>query len=71
VGVEPAWRKSTIDLPLAGQRADDAMDLLTLRRRPDETWRAGGRRYWSSDTEVVDWGDAHQLVTPVALAMLQ
>ncbi|HEY0830256.1 MAG TPA: hypothetical protein VGE99_03875 [Candidatus Dormibacteraeota bacterium] len=56
---------------LSDPRADDAMDLLTLRRRPDATWRAGGRRYWSSDTEVVDWGDAHRLVTPVALAMLQ
>jgi hypothetical protein len=56
---------------LSDPRADDAMDLLRLRRKPDGTWRAGGRHYWTRHAEVVDWGDAHHLVTPVALAMLQ
>jgi hypothetical protein len=52
-------------------RTEDAMELLMRRRRADGTWRVGGRRYWSRDTEAVDWGDAHQVVTPAALAMLQ
>jgi hypothetical protein len=56
---------------LTDSRTDDAMELLRRRRRPDGTWRAGGHRYWSRDSEAVDWGDAHEIVTPAALAMLQ
>ncbi|OLC23810.1 MAG: hypothetical protein AUG06_11260 [Actinobacteria bacterium 13_1_20CM_2_65_11] len=57
-------------------RAADALGLLRARRRADATWRAGGHRYWrkpgaSQQAEVVDWGDAHEIVTPAALAMLQ
>jgi hypothetical protein len=57
-------------------RAADALALLRARRRTDATWRAGGHRYWrrpgaSSQSEAVDWGDAHEIVTPAALAMLQ
>jgi hypothetical protein len=56
-------------------RAEDALRLLRDQRRPDGTWRAGGRRYWRPSgrvsAEVVNWGDAHQIVTPNALAMLQ
>ena len=60
---------------LTDRRADDAMELLLQRRRDDGTWRAGGQRYWrlrgESNLEVVDWGDAHEVVTAAALAMLQ
>jgi hypothetical protein len=56
---------------LDDRRADDARQLLLERRRPDGTWRAGGHRYWRRDSDVVDWGDAHRLVTPAAMAMLQ
>jgi hypothetical protein len=52
-------------------RADDARELLLERRQSDGTWRADGRRYWRRSTEAVDWGDAHQVVTPIAMAMLQ
>jgi hypothetical protein len=55
-------------------RAEEALELLRSRRRPDGTWRVSGRKYWSrgrSKTEVVDWGDAHQIVTAAALAVLQ
>ncbi len=58
-------------------RTADALSLLESRRRGDRIWRATGRRYWSwpggpaRQVEVVNWGDAHQVVTPAALAMLQ
>ncbi len=57
-------------------RALDALALLRSRRRADASWRAGGHRYWRkpgapSQSEAVDWGDAHEIVTPAALAMLQ
>jgi len=57
-------------------RAADALGLLRGRRRSDGTWRAGGHRYWrkpgaSPQAEAVDWGDAHEIVTPNALAMVQ
>jgi hypothetical protein len=60
-----------------GQANVDALALLDEQRRPDGTWRAGGRRYWPrpgsapSNTEVVDWGNAEQVVTAAALAMLK
>jgi hypothetical protein len=47
-------------------RAAAALGHLQQLRRPDSTWRASGRRYWSRSTEVVDWGDAHQVITPAA-----
>ena len=60
---------------LHDERANDARQLLIDRRRPDGTWRTGGRRYWrmrgTTGVEVVNWGDAHQILTPAALAMLQ
>ena len=62
---------------LGDPRAADALGLLQARQRPDGTWRATGRRYWSrparvaAGVEVVDWGDAHELATPAALAMLE
>jgi hypothetical protein len=59
---------------LRDPRADEALERLRSRRQPDGTWKAGGRRYWSlgkSRTEVVDWGDAHQIVTATALLVLQ
>jgi hypothetical protein len=56
-------------------RAAEARDHLRSLQRPDETWGVGGRRYWRMTgrfgVEVVDWGDAHQIVTPNALAMVQ
>lgn len=56
---------------LSDPRAADALQHLLSLRRGDGTWRANGRRYWRTTTEVVDWDDAHQIVTPTALAMLQ
>jgi hypothetical protein len=59
---------------LRDPRAEEALQLLRSRRRPDGTWKVSGRRYWSrgrSKTEVVDWGDAHQILTAVALVVLQ
>jgi hypothetical protein len=59
---------------LKDPRAADALELLHARRKPDGTWRATGHRYWRvrgvAGREVVDWGDAHQIVTPAALALL-
>jgi len=56
---------------LTDTRADDAMGLLMERGRDGGTWRADGRRYWSSDTEVVDWGNAEPIVTAAAQAIAQ
>jgi hypothetical protein len=62
---------------LKDPRAADALALLESVRRADGTWRAIGRRYWSRpggtarNVDVVDWGDAHQIVTAAALAMLK
>jgi len=47
-------------------RAAAALQHLDELRDPDGTWRASGRRYWTRSTEVVDWGDAHQVITPAA-----
>ena len=52
-------------------RTADAKELLARRRRRDGTWGATGRRYWTRSTDVVDWGDADQIITPVAKALLQ
>jgi hypothetical protein len=51
-------------------RAAAALKHLDTLRRPDGTWRASGRRYWTRSTEVVDWGDAHQVITPAVDRML-
>jgi hypothetical protein len=56
---------------ISDPRCADALDLLSSRRGGDGTWRASGRRYWRPATEVVDWGDAHRMITPAALAMLE
>jgi hypothetical protein len=56
---------------LADPRVDDALEVLTSARRADGTWRVSGHRYWRSGTEMVDWGDAHEIVTAHAQAMLQ
>ncbi len=59
---------------LADPRAKDALDLLRSQHRPDGTWAANGRRHWrkqgSTGVEVVDWGDGHQMVTPIAKKLL-
>jgi hypothetical protein len=55
---------------LRDARCSDALELLGNQRRPDRTWGASGRRYWRSDTEAVDWGDAHQIITRAAKALL-
>ncbi|HEV2139958.1 MAG TPA: hypothetical protein VGT01_02105 [Candidatus Dormibacteraeota bacterium] len=59
---------------LGDRRAREALELLRARRRPDGMWCATGRRYWRQNgragVEAVDWGDAHQIVTPAALALL-
>src|SRR5256885_12422235 len=56
-------------------RASDARELLLQKRRPDGMWRVGGRRYWrrgnmGTGVEVVTWGDAHEIVTPAAEALI-
>jgi hypothetical protein len=60
---------------LGDPRASEALELLRLRMRPDGTWRTGGHKYWRlrglSNVEVVDWGDARQVVTAAARAVLQ
>jgi hypothetical protein len=59
---------------LGDARAAQALELLMTKRRQDGTWRTTGRRYWRqkgrAGVEAVDWGDAHQIVTPAALALL-
>jgi hypothetical protein len=55
---------------LSDPRCDDARQLLVQQRRPDRTWGASGRRYWRPTTEAVDWGDAHQIITPAAKALV-
>ena len=47
-------------------RAAPAMEHLQALRQADGTWHASGRRYWARHTEVVDWGDAHEIVTAAA-----
>ena len=56
---------------LADPRVDDALEMLRSARRADGTWQVSGHRYWRPSTEVVDWGDAHEIVTAHARAMLQ
>jgi hypothetical protein len=60
---------------LSDPRAAEAREHLRSLRRPDSTWRANGHRYWRMrgrfGVEVVNWGDAHEIVTPTARAMLQ
>jgi hypothetical protein len=61
---------------LKDPRAADALALLKSLRRADGTWRASGRRYWSPpggtarQVDVVDWGDAHEIVTVAARDLL-
>jgi hypothetical protein len=71
-GLRAVARLGRLDDP----RAADALELLRARRRPDGTWRVSGARYWRrpgapSRGDAVDWGDAHQIVTPIARRMLQ
>jgi hypothetical protein len=62
---------------LEDSRAADALALLESLRHADRTWRTSGRRYWrppggsARQVDVVDWGDAHQIVTSAARAVLQ
>jgi len=61
---------------LGDPRAADALQLLSSRRRADGTWRTSGHKYWrklgaADYQDAVDWGDAHEIVTPAARAMLQ
>ena len=52
---------------IGDERASDALDHLQAQHGPDGKWRAGGRRYWrlngDSNVEVVDWGDAADVLT--------
>jgi hypothetical protein len=47
-------------------RAAAALEHLDSLRRPDGTWQASGRRYWSRSTEMVNWADAHEIITAAA-----
>ena len=51
-------------------RAAAALEHLDSLRRPDGTWQASGRRYWTKATEVVDWGDASQVISPAVDRMM-
>ncbi|HEV2217836.1 MAG TPA: hypothetical protein VGV88_09700 [Candidatus Dormibacteraeota bacterium] len=51
---------------LKDSRAAPALAHLDTLRQPDGTWHASGRRYWARSTDVVDWGDAQQVITPAA-----
>jgi hypothetical protein len=51
-------------------RAAAALEHLDSLQLPDGSWRATGRRYWTKSTEVIDWGDAHQVITPAVDRML-
>ena len=51
-------------------RAAPALEHLERLRLPDGTLHANGRRYWARSTDVVDWGDAHQVITPAAERIL-
>ena len=51
-------------------RAAAAMEHLESLRQPDGSWRASGRRYWRRETEAVDWGDAHHVITAAAERIL-
>jgi len=60
---------------LKDDRVSEALELVRKKRRPDGTWRASGRRYWrrgnvGTGVEAVTWGDAHEIVTPAAVAIL-
>ena len=60
---------------LGDRRTADAKELLRKLQREDGTWVASGRRYWrrgnvGTGVEAVTWGDASELVTPVAQALL-
>jgi hypothetical protein len=59
---------------LSDARAGEALERLRSLRHLDGTWRTGGHKYWklrgTSSVEAVDWGDAHQVVTPIALSLL-
>ena len=51
-------------------RAAEALELLYEKRKPDGTWRASGRRYWTRSTEAVDWADAHEIITANARTLV-
>ena len=51
-------------------RAASALKHLESLRRPDGTWRAAGRRYWTKATEAIDWSDANKVITPAAERLL-
>jgi len=55
---------------LKDPRAKAALDHLESLRQPDGSWHAGGRRYWTRQTEAVDWGDAHEVITAAAERMV-
>ena len=56
-------------------RTREALDHLESQRGPDGKWRANGRRYWlrrgDSNVDVLDWGDAADVLTGQALTVLQ
>ena len=61
---------------LKDPRTAEALELLRQKQGADGRWRAEGRRYWrrgnvGTGVEVVTWGDANQIVTPLAEALLR
>ena len=56
-------------------RCREALDHLQSQRGPDGSWRAKGRRYWlrrgDSNTDVVDWSDAADVLTKQARDVLR
>jgi hypothetical protein len=64
---------------VADPRAEEALDLIEAKRRPDGTWAPQGRRYWrlpgssAGGVEVVDWGlsGPNEMLTLNALRVLR
>ena len=61
---------------LAGdERVSDARDHLRAQRGADGKWRANGHRYWrlsgASNVELVDWGDAADVLTAQCAEVLR
>jgi len=56
-------------------RTREALDHLESQRGPDGKWWANGRRYWlrrgDSNVDVVNWGDAADVVSGQSLAVLR
>jgi hypothetical protein len=60
---------------ISDERAKDGLDHLEAQHGADGMWRAKGNRYWrksgESNVDVVDWGDAADVLTEQAVLVLR